>query len=85
MAVYVQMDMFTMVRGQVYASHHGYPLFPLSNRAFEPSNWVYHDNIEGLSNEESPHGQGGSVGGDCGGVGGSGAGNVGDLDAPSSS
>ena len=77
-----------MVQGRVYTSHHGYPLFPLPIPAltlvFIPFNWVYDDDIDRVSDEEAPQGQGGGVSGDDGDIGGSGANNVRSLNFPSS-
>jgi len=72
------MEMFTMVRGKVYANHHGYPIFPLPSptltSVFNPSNRVYDDDIDRVSEKEAPLGHGGDVGGEGGDVGGNGAG-----------
>jgi len=57
-----------MVHGWVYTSHHGYPLFPsltpTLTSVFDPSNWVYDDDVDRVSDEEVPQGQGRGVSGD---------------------
>ena len=76
------MYMFTMVHGRVYISHHGYllPPNPTLTSVVNPSNWIYDDDIDRMSDEEAPQGKAGGVGGDGGDVGDSGANNVRGLD-----
>jgi len=80
--------MFTMAWGKVYTNYHGYPLFPLPNPSltsvFDPSSWVYDNDIDRVSDEDAPLGHGEDIGGDGGNVGGSGVGLEGGSAIPGS-
>jgi len=86
--------MLTMHRGKVHASHHGFPFFPLPNPTFtfvsDPSNWVFKDDIDHVSDDEAApahSGEAGGEGGDGGDAGpyGVGPGGEGGFNLPNSS
>jgi len=57
----------------MFVNHHGGLLFPLPNptktNCFDPSNWVYDDDIDMEMDEDEPQAQESNIGGGEGGVG----------------
>jgi len=71
LAVYNQMEMLIMFWGKVHASRHGFALFSLPNptltSVFDPSNWIFDDDIDQMSDDEAVLAHGGEVGEEGGG------------------
>jgi len=77
LAACIQMEMFTMHRGRVYISHHGFHLFPFPNPTLisvsDPSNWVFDNDIDQVLEMRRPQPLVGKFGGGGGNVSPSGA------------